>query len=332
LGIASDGKPDTFPSTGTYLGMSRPYDVQIVIPKRIKKIDDKYLPAIDGGSASIDVTAQVGQTIIVKEVDASGKPTKWESADYQPRTHWSETGIGTLVPNTVFHPIFDAQFQMFQYPLPEFGFEAGKSYTVIYDGVEYTGTAVAGTFSGLDVVTVGNTYLTTGVMTNEPFIVAKIPALGAMVVVCLLSQNTSEIHSIQINGEKTIYHTLAPEYAPNEYWVSFTYNGTDNAGKMVFLFSADWDELRAAIRERKNIYADCVMSGASINALIIQKYMLGFASVRYTITENSPYQDLLMFGVCHNNKNDAIGETVFVYRWLDGTVTVSNEAINVQPT
>ena len=44
LGIASDGKPDTFPSTGTYLGMSRPYDVQIVIPKRIKKIDDKYLP------------------------------------------------------------------------------------------------------------------------------------------------------------------------------------------------------------------------------------------------------------------------------------------------
>lgn len=34
-----------------------------------------------GGSANIDVTAQVGQTIIVKEVDASGKPTKWEAAD-----------------------------------------------------------------------------------------------------------------------------------------------------------------------------------------------------------------------------------------------------------
>lgn len=32
----------------------------------------------------IDVTAQVGQTIIVKEVDANGKPTKWESADYPP--------------------------------------------------------------------------------------------------------------------------------------------------------------------------------------------------------------------------------------------------------
>jgi len=35
-----------------------------------------------GGSASIDVTAEVGQTIIVKEVDENGKPTKWESAEY----------------------------------------------------------------------------------------------------------------------------------------------------------------------------------------------------------------------------------------------------------
>ena len=45
---------------------------------------------IPSGGTSIDVTAQVGQTIIVKEVDASGKPTKWESAEYQPRTHWTE--------------------------------------------------------------------------------------------------------------------------------------------------------------------------------------------------------------------------------------------------
>ena len=44
-----------------------------------------------GGGASIDVTAKVGQTIVVKEVDANGKPTAWESAEYQPRTHWEET-------------------------------------------------------------------------------------------------------------------------------------------------------------------------------------------------------------------------------------------------
>lgn len=35
-----------------------------------------------GGGASIDVTAQVGQTIVVKEVDANGKPTEWEAVDF----------------------------------------------------------------------------------------------------------------------------------------------------------------------------------------------------------------------------------------------------------
>lgn len=34
-----------------------------------------------GGGTSIDVTAQVGQTIVVKEVDANGKPTEWAAAD-----------------------------------------------------------------------------------------------------------------------------------------------------------------------------------------------------------------------------------------------------------
>lgn len=34
-----------------------------------------------GGGASIDVTAKVGQTIVVKEVDANGKPTEWAAAD-----------------------------------------------------------------------------------------------------------------------------------------------------------------------------------------------------------------------------------------------------------
>ena len=38
-------------------------------------------------------TATVGQTIRVKEVDADGKPTTWESADYQPRTHWTDSTV-----------------------------------------------------------------------------------------------------------------------------------------------------------------------------------------------------------------------------------------------
>lgn len=36
----------------------------------------------DGGGADIDVTAEAGQIIRVKAVDADGKPTEWESAEY----------------------------------------------------------------------------------------------------------------------------------------------------------------------------------------------------------------------------------------------------------
>jgi hypothetical protein len=329
LGIASDGKPDTFPSTGTYLGMSRPYDVQIVIPKRIKKIDDKYLPAIDGGSSSIDVTAQVGQTIIVKEVDASGKPTKWESADYQPRMLWSEEGIGTLIPHTVFKPILNSTLQMPIYTLPEFGLAVGKTYTVVYDGVEYSCTAVSGTFQGLDFVSIGNTYLANGTQTSEPFIVAKIPYLGATIVVDLIG---GENHTIEIYGEKTVYHKPAPEYASNEYWVSFLETGVvDEEGNLIYHFNADWDELIAAIKARKNIYADLV-SSRNEGSFYRQRYMLGFARIGYTPTEDFQYTDILMFGVCHNNVNETIGRTTYVMRWADGTVTVSDTQINVQPT
>lgn len=55
------------------------------------KLPEKYLPdgvamksdiPEGGGGANIDVVASVGQTIVVEEVDADGKPTKWKSADF----------------------------------------------------------------------------------------------------------------------------------------------------------------------------------------------------------------------------------------------------------
>ena len=87
-----------------------------------------------GGGTSIDVTAKVGQTIVVKEVDANGKPTAWESADYQPRTHWSE--VITILPETTVE--IDLELGGAELPY-DFILEAGKEYTVIYNGVEYTG-------------------------------------------------------------------------------------------------------------------------------------------------------------------------------------------------
>ena len=80
-----------------------------------------------GSSANIDVTASVGQTIIVKEVDANGNPTKWEAADYQPRTHWAT--VVEVVPETVV-PL-DGGFGSF---LPGFTIVAGNRYRLTIDG------------------------------------------------------------------------------------------------------------------------------------------------------------------------------------------------------
>ena len=98
------------------------------------------VPGGGGGGTSIDVTAEVGQTIIVKEVDANGKPTKWESADYQPRTHWDE--IGEIFPET--EGVFVEESGFFLLGEITNTVSAANHYTVSYNGVEYTCSPVIG--------------------------------------------------------------------------------------------------------------------------------------------------------------------------------------------
>lgn len=69
--------------------------------------------------------ASVGQTIVVKSVDENGKPAEWESADYQPRTHWRDVA-GT--------PLLEEQTAS---SLPEINLINGRYYLVVWDGVEY---------------------------------------------------------------------------------------------------------------------------------------------------------------------------------------------------
>lgn len=47
---------------------------------------DVTLTAGDVGAVSVPATASVGQTIVVKAVDDSGKPTEWEAADRLPKS------------------------------------------------------------------------------------------------------------------------------------------------------------------------------------------------------------------------------------------------------
>lgn len=92
----------------------------------------RSIPQSGGGGTSINVTAEVGQTIVVKAVDENGKPTAWESADYQPRTHWMERV--ELLPETTVEIDPDEGFGAI--PVG-FAIEAGEPYTIKYNGVEY---------------------------------------------------------------------------------------------------------------------------------------------------------------------------------------------------
>lgn len=65
-------------SSGIHVGPDAPTDKNINV-----WIDtDEEPEEVPGTGSGIDVTAEVGQTIIVEEVDENGKPTKWKAVDF----------------------------------------------------------------------------------------------------------------------------------------------------------------------------------------------------------------------------------------------------------
>lgn len=141
------------------------------------------------GGANIDVSAEVGQTIIVKEVDTNGKPTKWESADYQPRTHWAE--VAELLPNTT--ATFLEEDGVFVVMDCAFEFAIGNSYTISWNGVSYT--CVADNLIGS--VGVGNARLLDGSGdTGEPFFISVAEGM----LVCIPFDGSNEL-TVGVIGE-----------------------------------------------------------------------------------------------------------------------------------
>lgn len=96
----------------------------------INESDNETITDVETPSsgASIDVTAQVGQTIVVKEVDVNGKPTAWESADYQERTHWHDV-VGTS--------LVEAEITSSGSSIAKIRLKNERYYLVVWDGVEY---------------------------------------------------------------------------------------------------------------------------------------------------------------------------------------------------
>lgn len=181
-------------------------------------LDPKYIPNSiarksdipEAGGAGVDVTASVGQTIIVEEVDASGKPTKWKAVEYQPRTHW--TGECVLYEGT-HEESENGEFLLDSTP----DFTVGKTYKIICNGVEYSCVAVDATDT-LGGVALGNVdLLLESGDTGEPFALLAVDGIVAGV---LLDGSTSV--TLSIVGEMAI--PIPAQYLTNAlpYYIEAT--------------------------------------------------------------------------------------------------------------
>lgn len=169
----------------------------------------------NGGSASIDVTAEVGQTIVVEAVDERGIPTKWKAADYQPRTHWTEY-VEVLSETT---EELGADGEAFL--LPDITLEAGTEYTVNYNGTEYVSTAVD---MGDGAIFIGNIPLIMETGDNgQPFIIGY---EGEWL--CVPFDGATEL-TISIKGVK--YTPIPVQYVRNAipYYIEITGDGSTDS-------------------------------------------------------------------------------------------------------
>ena len=96
----------------------------------------------------------------------TGGVTSWNDLKDRP---FGESDNAVLLPNTQF--AYESTFEVFAVP-GYIDFLVGKTYTVNWNGVDYTTEAVPGQFNGEDLVMIGNPAALGGTNNNLPFAIA----------------------------------------------------------------------------------------------------------------------------------------------------------------
>lgn len=215
------------------------------------------------GGGSIDVTAEVGQTIVVEEVDASGKPTKWKAAEYQPRTHWSEPV--EVLPETTCEVIEDIGAAM----LPDMAISAGDNLTVKYNGTEYKCTCAD---MGDGMLVFGNY----GVMdeenpvdTGEPFAAVKTDSGDGTLIWACVPLDGSASFTLSVMGE--VHHTVPEKYLPHrvvDVNITITYTET---GVREFTSDMSYSEIKALAKTRNTEVRAVLSDGNDYTYLVLSK-------------------------------------------------------------
>lgn len=253
-----------------------------------------------GGGASIDVTAAVGQTIVVKEIDANGKPTKWESADY-PLTE------NEIIPQTACTPVYSSTYGCFMWNFANnTKLIAGQKYTVVFDGVKYSCTAQTTTFGGMNLTFIGNSVFI-GNDTGEPFALASIVGNDGYIV--LLGFDGNE-HTVGLSDIR-----LNDAYIPLSaypYYIDVTGEGTDDDP---YVCDDTVVNVRAVIASGRPIHM-------KLHTSIGLAYMVFYLS-QFGSDGNELY---LYFTNPHNyaGGGDALNTTIFMWSQDDGSFLCRN--------
>jgi hypothetical protein len=177
------------------------------------------LPETPSSGTTIDVVAEVGQTIVVKEVDAGGKPTKWEAAGYQPRTHWEEKDTTFVFPADGSYYPFKINITSNPSIIPSVvPIRIGEVYNVYFDNVLYICRTVIGNFMGAPCIVLGNEALIGGINTGEPF------ALGVIEGMDVSAVTATEVGSHTIRVTKSTIHSLDSRYYNNDFCINLSRN------------------------------------------------------------------------------------------------------------
>lgn len=246
----------------------------------------------------VNVTAEVGQTIIVKEVDEKGKPTKWEAAEY-PLTDTE------IIPQTTYTATYDSIYGCYMYELQNnHRFVVGKKYAVLFDGVEYACTANVATVGTMTATYIGNGVLA-GDNTGEPFVLMSIVGIPD-IMIAGFDGNEHTVHVRDTN----LHDTYVPQSA-YPYYIEVTGSGTDedpyvcnetvtsivsilNSGRLLFL------KLYTTGRSSYNIYYPSSF-GADYTGFILN----------FTQSYN------------YGGGGDALNRTITVLSQSDGTLMLS---------
>lgn len=176
-----------------------------------------------GGGANIDVVAEVGQTFRVKEVDANGKVTAVEAADYQEKI--CETKMAFIVPEQ--ECILDEDMGLFM-AQGNATLTEGKTYNVTYNGTSYTCEAVVQAGEGGQVMALGNVEAMVGTGDNGmPFVIIDASSAGMTGVFAVAPFDGAESVTLSIEGE--VVEPIPVHYVTNAlpFYIELAGLGTD---------------------------------------------------------------------------------------------------------